>query len=147
MKRTPATQQRSPWHRTEPMTIEGVTNETAQRNVTDGRLVAIFGQGPLGWHMSISHRKPDGQPGRYPRWDEIAHARDEFLPPDRTFVMKLPSADAYVSAYSTAFHLIDEDTIVDALEGLIDAAPNPGALIAAGTVLNALRPGKWGRQS
>lgn len=108
MKRTPATKQRSVWRRTDPMTIEGVTNETALRNVGDGQLVAIFGQGPLGWHLSISHRKQNGEPGRYPRWDEIAHARDEFLPPDRSFVMKLPAADAFVSAHPTCFHLVDE---------------------------------------
>jgi hypothetical protein len=42
---------------------------------------------------------------RYPRWDEIAHARDELLPADIDFVMWLPRAGDYVALHDTTFHL------------------------------------------
>jgi hypothetical protein len=163
VERSPATRQRSPWHPDEPMTIEGYVSRTARRNVHDGALAAIYGQGPMGWHLSISHRRPNGEPGRYPTWDEIAHARDEFLPADRTFVMKLPAAGAYVAAHPTTFHLVDEDTIVDALEGMViehlgatgegfcvarshgrvNDFPTTAVHEAAADVLLALRPDQW----
>ena len=68
------------------------------------------GDPPL-WHLSITHQ-PNNQrsAGRYPTWDEIANARDQFLPADRSFVMRLPAADEYVAIHSTCFHLHEEAT-------------------------------------
>src|SRR3954452_7604681 len=67
--------------------------EVYQREVDDGHLSAFVTKEPSGpggvveWHLSISHRTNDvpARPGRYPTWDEIAHARYELLPADMTF--------------------------------------------------------------
>lgn len=76
------------------------------RNVHDGQLRALVADEPgIGWHLSISHAKPNGEPGRYPSWDEIAHARSELLPADVEFVMHLPTEDRYVAVHDTTFHL------------------------------------------
>ncbi|MFA7296285.1 MAG: hypothetical protein WC211_03740 [Dehalococcoidia bacterium] len=53
--------------------------------------VLITDEPGIGLHLSISH------PGRYPTWDEIAHARYSLLPDDKTFVMFLPPSDQYVN--------------------------------------------------
>jgi hypothetical protein len=50
-------------------------------------------------HLSISARS-----GRYPTWDEIADARYDLLPDDRTFAMFLPPPAQYVNV-SNVFHL------------------------------------------
>jgi len=77
-----------------------------RRNVHDGWLAAFTGTIPAeGFHLSISHRKPDGSPGRYPSWDEIAHARYELCPADITMAMLLPPMDEYVAVHPTTFHL------------------------------------------
>lgn len=106
MKRDPLTQQRSPW---EPLPTRGhfmgIPNVALERRVHDGRLLAIIDELPTGWHMSISHRDNRGQLTRYPSWDEIAHARDQLLPPKVGFVMHLPTADDYVALHATTFHL------------------------------------------
>lgn len=44
-----------------------------------------------GNHLSVS------APGRYPTWDEIAHARYGLLPADKTFALPLPPPDEYVN--------------------------------------------------
>lgn len=60
---------------------------------------------PEGWHLSISFANHKGELTRYPRWDEIIHARAELLPPDVGFVMHLPPEDEYVALHDTTFHL------------------------------------------
>jgi hypothetical protein len=88
----------------------GATNiDVWHRNVSDGYLRVIIDEEPLGWHLSISHAKrgKGGQlgPGRYPKWDEIAHARFEFLPHELDFVMHLPPPEEYMALHDTTFHL------------------------------------------
>ena len=51
------------------------------------------------WHLSISHRE------RYPTWDEIKEAREEFLPMDKTFAMFFPPSKEYVNIHPNCFHL------------------------------------------
>jgi hypothetical protein len=115
----PLTRQRSPWERADDEWAEvlvaleeagGVGMAGWRRRVADGRLRAIVGREPLGpagalrWHLSISHvtGHDPPRPGRYPTWDEIAHAR---YPADRTFALLLPPAEEYVAAHPTTFHL------------------------------------------
>lgn len=78
-----------------------------QRHVGDGHLSVVVCREPLGWHLSISHRtnslRPN--PGRYPRWDEIAEARELFVPDAVTMGMVLPPMDEFVNLYATTFHL------------------------------------------
>lgn len=77
-----------------------------RRIVPDGVLVTIVTIDPgVGWHLSISFRRADGALSRYPTWDEIAHARRELLPNDRTFVMFLPPDEDYIAIHKTTFHL------------------------------------------
>ena len=77
----------------------------AYRNVHDGSLRVLLANEPAGWHLSISHVDHQGRPRRYPTWDEIADARDVFLPATLGFVMHLPKADEYVAVHVTSFHL------------------------------------------
>lgn len=81
--------------------------EAYQADVADGHLSVLITDEPTGLHLSISHRTNEArpQPGRYPTWDEIADARERFLPDDRTFVMHLPPKAEYVNLHSTTFHL------------------------------------------
>jgi hypothetical protein len=78
-----------------------------QSDDTDGHLSVLVSDEPTGLHLSISHRTNEARPrgDRYPTWDEIAEARERFLPDDRTFVMHLPPRAEYVSVHSTTFHL------------------------------------------
>lgn len=55
-----------------------------------------------GWHMSIAHHK------RYPTWDEIAKARYELLPQDRTYVMVLPKPDDYINVHNFCFQVWED---------------------------------------
>lgn len=108
MKRTPITRQRSGWERVEQLDHELMTWPTSwhRRRVSDGLLMACVADEPrIGWHLSISFRDNRGELTRYPRWDEIAHARDELLPADVEFVMFLPRAGQYVALHDTTFHL------------------------------------------
>lgn len=114
MNRDPMTKQRSPWvyHEEDTKWFRKVGVEpdakVYRRNVHDGRLISIVGVIPhQGLHLSITHKKHDGEVGRYPTWDEIAHARDELLPSDLGFSMALPPTDGddYVAVYPTTFHL------------------------------------------
>lgn len=105
MEHTPITRQRSAWEVIERGEILGYCNVWYRRRVGDGVLVACVADEPDGWHMSISHRDPNDRPKRYPRWDEIAHARDELLPAEIGFVMHLPAAGEYVALHLTTFHL------------------------------------------
>jgi hypothetical protein len=101
----PITRQRSPWK------LQGEAPGMPwaawwRRLCGDGVLDAFVADEPgIGWHMSISHRGPKNRAVRYPRWDEIAHARYELLPHDVDFVMHLPPPDEYVAVHDTTFHL------------------------------------------
>ena len=101
MTRRPITTQRSKWTHIGPWQH----CQHYQRNVTDGKLRVLVGEEPIGWHLSISYQPPGRSSPRYPTWDEIADARDIFLPADLEFVMFLPKAGEYVAVHDTTFHL------------------------------------------
>lgn len=107
MARKPLTRQRSKW---QPLDVHpalaaiGVST-AARRMVHDGALRVLVAEEPLGWHLSISFVDHRGAPTRYPTWDEIAGARDEFLPADVAFAMHLPVTAEYVALHDTTFHL------------------------------------------
>lgn len=105
MNRSPITKQRSAWVERDGMDILGVPQRFFTRNVSDGQLRALVGDEPTGWHMSISFINWKGEPSRYPRWDEIADARDALLPIDIGFVMHLPAVGEYVALHDSTFHL------------------------------------------
>lgn len=105
----PLTKQRSPWTRGDDLSFDGVPTQRWDRRVHDGMLRSFVAEEPDGWHLSISHRRNNGQPGRYPSWDEIAHARYELLPDDVTVAMLLPPPDEYVALHDTTFHLHEID--------------------------------------
>lgn len=107
MSPDPLSKQRSPWvARGEHLIAEGMPPvRQFERNVHDGRLLALVDELPMGWHMSLSFKDHRGRNSRYPSWDEVAHARYELLPGDLNFVMHLPPTDRYVSAHPTCFHL------------------------------------------
>ena len=107
----PLTKQRSPW--VEAVLPEVIARAFAraklhpsyhERNVRDGVLSAVVCEEEAGWHLSVSHVFHNGQPGRYPSWDEIAHARYELLPEGIDVVMRLPAEDN-VAVHKTTFHL------------------------------------------
>jgi hypothetical protein len=89
-----------------------------QKDVDDGHLTVLAGLAPRAagedrpkWHMSISHRTNEArpQPGRYPKWDEIADARYRFVPDNVTMAMLLPPRSEYVNMHETCFHLWEVD--------------------------------------
>lgn len=113
-RRDPATRQRSPWIQQpqDPAIAALVASEGHgawvpamwTRNVSDGVLMALVGEEPEGWHLSISHGR-GGRPGRYPTWDEQADAREMLLPADVAFVMHLPAESSpCVATHPTTFH-------------------------------------------
>jgi hypothetical protein len=102
VKRAPISKVRSSWLEAESI-LAGCREWI--RNVTDGTLIALVGEEPGGWHLSISFRDHRGELTRYPRWDEIADARDQLLPADVGFVMHLPRTVEYVALHDTTFHL------------------------------------------
>lgn len=79
------------------------------RRVGDGVLVCLVTINPpgpeAGWHLSISHRSHKGTLTRYPRWDEIADAREAFAPDDVVMAMLLPPSAEYISLHDTTFQL------------------------------------------
>lgn len=113
MNRQPITRIRSDWTELDVTRLRdaGMLEPDAigwQRNVADGHLTVLVGTLPDGTcHLSISHRTnhQPPRPGRYPRWDEIADARDRFCPPDATMAMLLPPAAEYIAVHDTTFHL------------------------------------------
>jgi hypothetical protein len=116
MKRKPIHTVRSVWSQVESPLPPGLDAEMFIRNCHDGTLAVIVACEPeIGWHMSISHRGHREENSRYPQWDEIADARDNFLPADRGFVMHLPAEDEYVAVHPTTFHL-HEDPVPRLLE-------------------------------
>jgi hypothetical protein len=46
-------------------------------------------------------------PGRWPRWDEVWHARTELLPEEIDVVMHLPREEDYAGMADTTFHLAE----------------------------------------
>ena len=102
----PITRQRSRW-KPIPSPIPSAT--AFRRNVHDGVLQAIVSIDDEHYHLSISHRRANGQHVRYPTWDEMTHARGELLPPDRWFAMYFPPSAAYVTEHPTTFHLFECD--------------------------------------
>ena len=123
--RSPITKQRSEWTPLDTenarlvvdyLTAQGATEVAVwRRPVTDGDLTAVVGHEPAGWHMSISHARPERKRGmalapRYPTWDEIAGARYGLLPDDLTMVMHLPPPSDYVAIHDTTFHLHEQRT-------------------------------------
>lgn len=110
----PLTRQRSPWrHAGTVPTMPGWQADAHIRNVGDGYLRALVAEEPTGWHLSVSFTDHRGRPSRYPRWDELIHARDALLPADRAFVMVLPTADEYVALHDTTFHLHEVGPDID----------------------------------
>ena len=103
----PLTKQRSPWvERGMVRLTDHVLRVVLVRRVHDGTLRAIVAEEPSGWHASISHAfTKSGRGGRYPTWDELAHARYELLPEDIDVVMHLPPPGEYVALHDTTFHL------------------------------------------
>ena len=101
----PLTRQRSKWVEVDGIVINGISERAFKRLVGDGRLAAIVGQEPEGWHLSVSFVDNRGRPSRYPSWDEIADARYRLLPDDVTMAMFLPPPEEYVAVHDTTFHL------------------------------------------
>lgn len=96
------------WRRIEvpaPLAKAVPTLRAYQREVDDGHLSVFAGPEPDGWHLSISHRRNNLLPGRYPTWDEIRQARYAFVPHDITMALLLPPESEYVNIHETTFHL------------------------------------------
>ena len=64
-----------------------------------GACTVIVGVEKGRWHISIAHHS------RLPKWEEIRDARYEFVPPDVTMVMVLPSPEQYVNVHPNCMHL------------------------------------------
>lgn len=106
MERAPITRHRSKWRPIDAPGLAGLEGLDAfERNVSDGRLVALVALEPAGLHLSVSFRDHRDRLSRYPTWDELADARDALLPADAGFVMHLPAAGEYVALHDTTFHL------------------------------------------
>lgn len=88
-----------------PLAAECPQTRAWQRQVHDGHLSVFAGPEPAGFHLSISHRRSDLTPGRYPSWDEIHDARYRFAPLGVVMAMLLPPQDEYVNLHATTFHL------------------------------------------
>lgn len=103
MNRKPLHTVRSDWHIHEAPKPVFVA---AERRTHDGTLrVLVTDEAANGLHLSISHVGHRGEIRRYPGWDEIADARDVFLPAELGFVMHLLPAGEYVALHDTTFHL------------------------------------------
>lgn len=112
---------RPTWHRVQPPAMMRAAypgNRAWQRDVDDGHLSVFVGREPTEydngdrrplWHLSISHRRDDLTPGRYPTWDEIRDARDQFIPDEVTVALLLPPKAEYVNVHRTTFHLWEVD--------------------------------------
>jgi hypothetical protein len=115
VERVPIVREVIRWVERSPMRIGNSRLRVFERDAADGaRLRVIVGREPIGpagavqWHMSISstwvecHR---ATPDRYPTWDEVAEARERYLPDELTFAMILPPRSEYVNLHATTFHL------------------------------------------
>jgi hypothetical protein len=54
---------------------------------------------PGGWCLSISHKR------RYPTWEEVKHARREFIPLDVTMAIVVPETEESGIPYFYCFYL------------------------------------------
>lgn len=132
MGHQPLSRQRSAWVPLEESrhagmwvapSIPGV--RASVRDVADGVLLCFHGRQPIGWHLSISHRrlvKGKEVLVRYPTWDEVAHARAEFLPGDVDFVMALPRDEEFLSMHDTCFQVHeyrDPDRLVQTMLAML----------------------------
>jgi len=100
----PMTAQRSKWVEIDHGEILGYANTTHQRLVSDGKLMAIVAEEPMGWHLSVSFSNQRGEHSRYPTWDEQTHAVRALLPADLTYVSAIPPDNEYVAVHDTTFH-------------------------------------------
>ena len=101
---------RSGWVRQSGSLAETVMGAWLYRKeAEDGVLTVLTNVEDGLFHLSISHRVTDEdgfvRPGRYPTWDEIREAREEFCPANAVFVMYLPPKEEYVNLHPTTFHL------------------------------------------
>lgn len=72
-----------------------------QARVYDGTLTALVSNHErVGWHISISHSGT-----RYPTWDELADAKERFVPDDVEMAMILPKREEYVNLHETCLHI------------------------------------------
>lgn len=110
MKRDPLTTSRSEWHPVDVDVPPPFLRSAWERRVGDGTLRVLISDEPEGLHLSISHRSASTRrpAPRYPRWDEIAEARETFLPDEASFIMRLPPMADYVALHATTFHLHEE---------------------------------------
>jgi hypothetical protein len=104
MEHKPMTRQRSEWIQVPAPELFARGTLAYFRRVGDGTLRALVAEEPAGWHLSISFVNHRGEASRYPRWDEIFHAR-RHLPQDLAYVMHLPTDDEYVAVHDSTFHL------------------------------------------
>lgn len=102
----PMTAQRSKWVEIDRTNhgIGGWPNSTHRRLVSDGKLMAIVAEEPMGWHLSVSFSNQRGEHSRYPTWDEQTHAVRALLPADLTYVSAIPPDNEYVAVHDTTFH-------------------------------------------
>ena len=105
MEHKPITRQRSEWIPVPTPPILPPEVRAFLRRVGDGELRALVADEPAGWHLSISFVDHRGKASRYPRWDEIFHARRHLLPADLGYVMRLPTDEEYVAVHDSTFHL------------------------------------------
>jgi len=119
-----ATKQRSKYRELgldDPVTVDKITRalEAAGarniglwwRKVGDGVLRVVLEEAGTGWHMALTHaqRSKGGalRPGRWPRYDELYHARLELLPEHIDVVLHLPREEDYNALEDTTFHLYE----------------------------------------
>lgn len=105
----PITKQRSKWIEVKldeaMLRSHGGNLRGFVRRVSDGELYVLVAEEPNGWHLTISFRDHRGALTRYPRWDEITHAREVLLDHGIDFVMHLPRLENYLACHDTTFHL------------------------------------------
>jgi hypothetical protein len=100
----PITRQRSEWVKADTGSILGLPVTEHRRFVSDGELIAIVAEEPMGWHLSVSFRNHRREHSRYPTWDEQTHAVRALLPTDLTYVSAIPPDNEYVALHDTTFH-------------------------------------------
>lgn len=107
--RTPLDTTRISWHRmTVPdfLLLQEPSVAGWQAPRPDGVLrVLVAKEGEAGWHISMSHVNRNGDPGRYPTWDELADAKERFTPDDVAMGMVCPRKTDYVNMHDTCLHL------------------------------------------
>lgn len=97
------------WHRMavpDFLLLQSPTLAGWQAPRPDGVLrVLVANEGESGWHISVSHVDRNGDPGRYPTWDELADAKERFIPDDVPMGMVVPAKADYVNVHDTCMHL------------------------------------------